>query len=154
MFRNLISNDPAIFKKKPPKTPKNKKTNKIRTKSKKSGVYEGFKSGRGRFELHCGLIDILQQYTSKKKAEHVLKSVYYKASTVSVTHHDFYAQRFFSFMTKDVFKNDPSEARINMPGAPNVLNRRGSFADGQQAEGDLQPPARLPTLWMCGKAVG
>ena len=126
MFRNLISNDPAIFKKKPPKTPKNKKTNKIRTKSKKSGVYEGFKSGRGRFELHCGLIDILQQYTSKKKAEHVLKSVYYKASTVSVTHHDFYAQRFFSFMTKDVFKNDPSEARINMPGAPNVLNRRGS----------------------------
>lgn len=56
----------------------------------------------------------------------MLKSVYYKASTVSVTHHDFYAQRFFSFMTKDVFKNDPSEARLQQSTAPRMLNRRGS----------------------------
>ncbi len=74
-------------------------------------VYEGFKSGRGRFEVHCGLIDILQQYTFKKRAEHSVKSVYFKSKTISVAHHEFYASRFFTFMTRDVFKNDPSEVR-------------------------------------------
>ena len=46
-----------------------------------------------------GIIDILQKYTSKKRFEHLLKSIPYKAATVSVVEPSFYAKRFHNFLT-------------------------------------------------------
>lgn len=45
-----------------------------------------------------GIIDILQKYTPKKKIEHFLKSIPYKANTVSVVEPSFYARRFYNFL--------------------------------------------------------
>lgn len=46
-----------------------------------------------------GIIDILQKYTPKKKIEHFLKSIPYKAATVSVVEPSYYAKRFHNFLT-------------------------------------------------------
>ncbi|KAJ3672951.1 hypothetical protein LUZ60_006325 [Juncus effusus] len=50
--------------------------------------------------LYLGIIDILQEYNLKKKAEHALKSLKFDPSSISAVEPRFYAQRFISFLEK------------------------------------------------------
>ncbi|RDX95645.1 Phosphatidylinositol 4-phosphate 5-kinase 8, partial [Mucuna pruriens] len=53
--------------------------------------------------LYMGIIDILQEYTVKKKLEHACKSLQYDPMTISVVEPKTYAKRFINFMEKKVF---------------------------------------------------
>ncbi|XP_020213539.1 phosphatidylinositol 4-phosphate 5-kinase 7 [Cajanus cajan] len=53
--------------------------------------------------LYMGIIDILQEYTVKKKLEHACKSLQYDPMTISVVEPKTYAERFINFMEKKVF---------------------------------------------------
>jgi 1-phosphatidylinositol-4-phosphate 5-kinase len=57
--------------------------------------------------LYMGIIDILQEYTVKKKIEHTYKSLHYDPMTVSVIEPKIYAERFINFMDKKVFRETP-----------------------------------------------
>ncbi|KAK9070999.1 hypothetical protein SSX86_009567 [Deinandra increscens subsp. villosa] len=56
--------------------------------------------------LYMGIIDILQDYSMRKKIEHAYKSVRYDPMSISVADPKFYANRFISFLEK-VFPLDP-----------------------------------------------
>ncbi|XP_077078242.1 phosphatidylinositol-4-phosphate 5-kinase, type I, gamma b isoform X4 [Siphateles boraxobius] len=62
-------------------------------------------SGKGeRLLLFIGIIDILQSYRLIKKLEHTWKALVHDGDTVSVHRPNFYADRFFRFMSSSVFK--------------------------------------------------
>eukprot|EP00968_Pinguiococcus_pyrenoidosus_P011482 scaffold923_cov256-Pinguiococcus_pyrenoidosus.AAC.59 len=48
--------------------------------------------------LFLGIIDILQQYNTKKRAENFLKGFKYNRSQISAVRPDLYAQRFRDFL--------------------------------------------------------
>ncbi len=50
-----------------------------------------------------GIIDILTEYSTRKKFEHVFKSIKYDGRTISCVPPEQYADRFISFM-KDAFQ--------------------------------------------------
>ncbi|KAK4784774.1 hypothetical protein SAY86_019142 [Trapa natans] len=50
--------------------------------------------------LYMGVIDILQEYNLKKKAEHAYKSLHYDPLEISVVEPKFYAKRFINFLEK------------------------------------------------------
>lgn len=50
--------------------------------------------------VYFGIIDFLQEYSPRKKAEHALKAVRYDGKTISVVNPDLYCQRFMKFMSK------------------------------------------------------
>ncbi|XP_062843690.1 phosphatidylinositol-4-phosphate 5-kinase, type I, gamma b isoform X2 [Trichomycterus rosablanca] len=66
-------------------------------------------SGKGdRLLLFIGIIDILQSYRLIKKLEHTWKALVYDGDTVSVHRPNFYADRFFKFMSSTVFRKSSS----------------------------------------------
>lgn len=65
------------------------------------GILAQSESG-DRLLLFVGIIDILQDYNSRKKLESLLKSKIQNEKTISVQDPDFYANRFWEFMTKYV----------------------------------------------------
>ncbi|XP_067308958.1 phosphatidylinositol-4-phosphate 5-kinase, type I, gamma b isoform X2 [Pseudorasbora parva] len=66
-------------------------------------------SGKGeRLLLFVGIIDILQSYRLIKKLEHTWKALVHDGDTVSVHRPNFYADRFFRFMSSTVFKKSTS----------------------------------------------
>ena len=50
--------------------------------------------------LYMGIIDILQEYNTKKKVEHKCKSLQYDPMTISVTEPTIYSKRFVNFLHK------------------------------------------------------
>lgn len=56
--------------------------------------------------LYLGIIDILQDYSMRKKLEHKYKSIRYDPMLISVADPKFYSKRFISFLEK-VFPVDP-----------------------------------------------
>jgi len=58
-----------------------------------------------RMFLFLGIIDILQNYNFKKKAEHAYKATVHDGNTVSVHRPPFYAMRFKDFMANKVFRD-------------------------------------------------
>ncbi|XP_016142442.1 phosphatidylinositol 4-phosphate 5-kinase type-1 gamma-like isoform X5 [Sinocyclocheilus grahami] len=66
-------------------------------------------SGKGeRLLLFIGIIDILQSYRLIKKLEHTWKALVHDGDTVSVHRPNFYADRFFRFMSSTVFRKSSS----------------------------------------------
>ncbi|XP_028831888.1 phosphatidylinositol 4-phosphate 5-kinase type-1 gamma-like isoform X3 [Denticeps clupeoides] len=66
-------------------------------------------NGKGeRLLLFIGIIDILQSYRLIKKLEHSWKALVHDGDTVSVHRPNFYADRFFKFMSSTVFKKSSS----------------------------------------------
>uniref|UniRef100_A0A8C9RKG9 Phosphatidylinositol-4-phosphate 5-kinase type 1 gamma n=1 Tax=Scleropages formosus TaxID=113540 RepID=A0A8C9RKG9_SCLFO len=61
-----------------------------------------------RLLLYIGIIDILQSYRLIKKLEHTWKALVHDGDTVSVHRPNFYADRFFRFMSTTVFKKNTS----------------------------------------------
>ena len=57
--------------------------------------------------LYMGIIDILQEYNAKKKAEHAYKSVKYDPLSISVVEPELYAKRFTDFLQQKVFPEQP-----------------------------------------------
>ncbi|EDQ89244.1 uncharacterized protein MONBRDRAFT_25486 [Monosiga brevicollis MX1] len=70
--------------------------------------------------LYVGIIDILQNYGTRKALEHTYKSMIYDGDTVSVHRPDFYRERFLRFMTDQVFR--PSGAASG-PGSLHLTHR-------------------------------
>lgn len=56
--------------------------------------------------LYLGIIDILQDYSVKKKIEHACKSFRYDPMSISVADPNFYSKRFINFLEK-VFPVNP-----------------------------------------------
>lgn len=50
--------------------------------------------------VYMGIIDILQEYNTKKKVEHKCKSLQYDPMTISVTEPAIYSKRFVNFLHK------------------------------------------------------
>lgn len=50
--------------------------------------------------VYMGIIDILQEYNTKKKVEHTCKSLQYDPMTISVTEPATYSKRFVNFLHK------------------------------------------------------
>ncbi|KAL1222847.1 Phosphatidylinositol 4-phosphate 5-kinase 7 [Cardamine amara subsp. amara] len=50
--------------------------------------------------VYMGIIDILQEYNTKKKVEHTCKSLQYDPMTISVTEPSIYSKRFVKFLHK------------------------------------------------------
>ncbi|XP_059418960.1 phosphatidylinositol 4-phosphate 5-kinase type-1 gamma-like isoform X2 [Carassius carassius] len=66
-------------------------------------------NGKGeRLLLFIGIIDILQSYRLIKKLEHTWKALVHDGDTVSVHRPNFYADRFFQFMSNTVFRKSSS----------------------------------------------
>ncbi|XP_022725529.1 phosphatidylinositol 4-phosphate 5-kinase 7-like isoform X2 [Durio zibethinus] len=57
--------------------------------------------------LFMGIIDILQEYNAKKKAEHACKSVKFDPLSISVIEPELYAKRFTNFLQQTVFPDQP-----------------------------------------------
>lgn len=64
--------------------------------------------------LYMGIIDILQEYTVKKKFEHAYKSLKFDPITVSVTNPKIYAQRFINFLDKKSFPGNSPSVELNL----------------------------------------
>lgn len=56
--------------------------------------------------LYLGIIDILQVYNVRKKAEHAYKSLQFDPLTISVVEPKLYSRRFINFLEK-VFPEQP-----------------------------------------------
>lgn len=56
--------------------------------------------------LYMGIIDILQEYNTKKKLEHAYKKLHFDPMTISVVEPKLYAKRFINFMQR-VFQELP-----------------------------------------------
>ena len=69
--------------------------------------YKGhvYKSENENYIYIVGIIDYLQKFNTKKKLEHFFKGLIYgkEKNMISAVRHELYAQRFFDFMTKNVF---------------------------------------------------
>ncbi|CAF0885996.1 unnamed protein product [Adineta ricciae] len=63
-----------------------------------------------KLSLYVGIIDILQSYQLRKKLEHTLKSVVTDGTQISVTHPNYYSERFRKFLFNTVFKQIPQKA--------------------------------------------
>lgn len=50
--------------------------------------------------LYLGIIDILQDYSMKKKIEHAYKSVQFDSVSISAVEPTFYSSRFLGFIKK------------------------------------------------------
>ncbi|OMO75348.1 Phosphatidylinositol-4-phosphate 5-kinase, core [Corchorus capsularis] len=57
--------------------------------------------------LYMGIIDILQEYNVRKKAEHACKSVKFDPVSISVVEPELYAKRFIEFLQQKVFPEQP-----------------------------------------------
>ncbi|XP_022748605.1 phosphatidylinositol 4-phosphate 5-kinase 8-like isoform X3 [Durio zibethinus] len=57
--------------------------------------------------LYMGIIDILQEYNAKKKAENACKSVKYDPLSISAVEPELYARRFIGFLQQKVFPELP-----------------------------------------------
>ncbi|XP_027336794.1 phosphatidylinositol 4-phosphate 5-kinase 7-like isoform X1 [Abrus precatorius] len=57
--------------------------------------------------LYMGIIDILQNYSLKKKIEHSYKSLQFDPMTISVVEPKMYAERFIKFLEEKVFPEAP-----------------------------------------------
>uniref|UniRef100_A0A8C9VK87 Phosphatidylinositol-4-phosphate 5-kinase type 1 gamma n=1 Tax=Scleropages formosus TaxID=113540 RepID=A0A8C9VK87_SCLFO len=68
-----------------------------------------------RLLLYIGIIDILQSYRLIKKLEHTWKALVHDGDTVSVHRPNFYADRFFRFMSTTVFKKNTCTFSLMSP---------------------------------------
>ena len=81
--------------------------------------------------VFVGIIDILQNFRTKKRIEHAVKSLIVDGDTISVQKPSFYAKRFLKFMTEDVFKEvSAKKKRIVTFGSV----RRNSLVDISNAD--------------------
>ncbi|XP_067872594.1 phosphatidylinositol 4-phosphate 5-kinase type-1 gamma-like isoform X6 [Heterodontus francisci] len=111
-----------------------------------------------RLLLYIGIIDILQSYRLIKKLEHTWKALVHDGDTVSVHRPNFYAERFFKFMSNTVFrkssslKSSPSKrGRASLP-VPKYIGPGQAFSASQiptedeDKRYDLRGARSFPTL--------
>ncbi|XP_043576943.1 phosphatidylinositol 4-phosphate 5-kinase type-1 gamma-like isoform X2 [Chiloscyllium plagiosum] len=116
-------------------------------------------NGKGeRLLLYIGIIDILQSYRLIKKLEHTWKALVHDGDTVSVHRPNFYAERFYKFMSNTVFrktsslKSSPSKkGRASLP-VPKYIGPGQAFSASQiptedeDKRYDLRGARSFPTL--------
>ncbi|XP_035384484.1 phosphatidylinositol-4-phosphate 5-kinase, type I, gamma b isoform X2 [Electrophorus electricus] len=98
-------------------------------------------SGKGeRLLLFIGIIDILQSYRLIKKLEHTWKALVHDGDTVSVHRPNFYADRFFKFMSTTVFKKSSS-----LKSSPSKKGRYAMFMAKPGGPGPAWSACQLPS---------
>ncbi|XP_076847428.1 phosphatidylinositol-4-phosphate 5-kinase, type I, gamma b isoform X5 [Brachyhypopomus gauderio] len=98
-------------------------------------------SGKGeRLLLFIGIIDILQSYRLIKKLEHTWKALVHDGDTVSVHRPNFYAERFFKFMSSTVFKKSSS-----LKSSPSKKGRSVITVPKQRGPGPAWSACQLPS---------
>ncbi|RLN32340.1 hypothetical protein BBJ28_00022508 [Nothophytophthora sp. Chile5] len=89
------------------------------------GIYGRDRHGRKNgFVYFLGIIDILQQYNTRKIAETFFKGLRHNRKQISAVNPDFYGDRFIEFMERHVVQDDtlpsprPRPAPTDLPGGP------------------------------------
>ena len=75
-----------------------------------------FMSENGKYIYHIGIIDYLQSYNWNKKGENFLKTKISDGKYISAVEPNWYCERFFEFMRKEVIvnQNHPNLQRIKI----------------------------------------
>ncbi|XP_058274598.1 phosphatidylinositol-4-phosphate 5-kinase, type I, gamma b isoform X2 [Hemibagrus wyckioides] len=98
-------------------------------------------SGKGeRLLLFIGIIDILQSYRLIKKLEHTWKALVHDGDTVSVHRPNFYADRFYKFMSSTVFKKSSS-----LKSSPSKKSRNALTVPKHSGPGAAWSASQLPS---------
>ncbi|KAF4076448.1 hypothetical protein AMELA_G00215210 [Ameiurus melas] len=98
-------------------------------------------SGKGeRLLLFVGIIDILQSYRLIKKLEHTWKALVHDGDTVSVHRPNFYADRFYKFMSSTVFKKSSS-----LKSSPSKKSRSALTVPKHSGPGAAWSASQLPS---------
>ncbi|XP_053507770.1 phosphatidylinositol-4-phosphate 5-kinase, type I, gamma b isoform X4 [Ictalurus furcatus] len=98
-------------------------------------------SGKGeRLLLFIGIIDILQSYRLIKKLEHTWKALVHDGDTVSVHRPNFYADRFYKFMSSTVFKKSSS-----LKSSPSKKSRSALTVPKHSGPGAAWSASQLPS---------
>ncbi|KAI0977954.1 hypothetical protein GJ496_011418 [Pomphorhynchus laevis] len=79
------------------------------------GGIPAFTSSGDHLFLFIGIIDILQSYNTRKRMEHVLKSVLNDPYTISVIDPNAYCTRFLKFMSEVVFRPISATTPVTSP---------------------------------------
>jgi len=97
--------------------------------------FEKLPDGQPKVIYFVGLIDILQLYNPKKRAENAIKSFQYDPTSISAVHPGFYAERFMKFMT-DAFevtmqplKDETLDRTPRKKPLPILLQKQGTESD-------------------------
>ncbi|KAK3513751.1 hypothetical protein QTP70_028721, partial [Hemibagrus guttatus] len=98
-------------------------------------------SGKGeRLLLFIGIIDILQSYRLIKKLEHTWKALVHDGDTVSVHRPNFYADRFYKFMSSTVFRKSSS-----LKSSPSKKSRSALTVPKHSGPGAAWSASQLPS---------
>ncbi|KAM9439371.1 phosphatidylinositol-4-phosphate 5-kinase, type I, gamma b isoform 3-T3 [Clarias gariepinus] len=98
-------------------------------------------SGKGeRLLLFIGIIDILQSYRLIKKLEHTWKALVHDGDTVSVHRPNFYADRFYKFMSSTVFRKSSS-----LKSSPSKKSRSALAVPKHSGPGAAWSASQLPS---------
>jgi hypothetical protein len=93
----------------------------------KYGGIEAHNPVENRTEYYfIGIIDILQRYRLRKKLEHFLRSLPYRAEGISVVEPSFYAKRFFNFISTQVLDNSDGDIQTFNGSTLTSSRERGS----------------------------
>lgn len=75
---------------------------------------------------YFGIIDVLQQYNTKKKLEHLIKSVRYEGDNISIVQPSYYAKRFIDFISSK-FGPESEAAKL-------IAERNAALAAAEEKE--------------------
>jgi 1-phosphatidylinositol-4-phosphate 5-kinase len=83
---------------------------------------------------YFGIIDVLQQYNTRKKLEHLLKSVRYEGDNISIVQPSYYAKRFVDFITSKFGRESEARAIIDQRAAEERKEKRRSAKDKEKSK--------------------
>lgn len=83
---------------------------------------------------YFGIIDVLQQYNTRKKLEHLLKSVRYEGDNISIVQPSYYAKRFVDFITSKFAPESEARALIAERAAEERKEKRRSSKDKDKSK--------------------
>jgi hypothetical protein len=87
------------------------------------GIYGRDRHGRKNgFVYFLGIIDILQQYNTRKIAETFFKGLRHNRKQISAVNPDFYGDRFIEFMEKHVVQDDTLVSPRPRPSPSSILD--------------------------------
>eukprot|EP01122_Echinamoeba_exundans_P011047 TRINITY_DN4269_c0_g1_i4.p1 TRINITY_DN4269_c0_g1~~TRINITY_DN4269_c0_g1_i4.p1 ORF type:complete len:425 (+),score=80.91 TRINITY_DN4269_c0_g1_i4:33-1307(+) len=89
---------------------------------------------------YFGIIDVLQQYNTRKKLEHLLKSVRYEGDNISIVQPSYYAKRFVDFITSKFGRESEARAILEQRAAEERKEKRRSSKDKSKQRLKLSVP--------------
>lgn len=87
---------------------------------------------------YFGIIDVLQQYNTKKKLEHLIKSVRYEGDNISIVQPSYYAKRFVDFISSKFAPESEARAIVDQRAAEERKEKRRSNREKEKSKQRLK----------------